>query len=268
VIGKSRLFMALGLALALGTSSVAFADTPEGVASAERTDATAAQNEFGPAVAHVMGQVTPKRLPPRRYRNVKFFVEVNHDNADPEDTSVPKPTRRVEIDFGRNVRFRLGARAKCFVNLEGTTTQEARDLCPARSLLGAGRAFVRLRGPGGEGLNFTDLQVSVFNGSDLPGRNLLRLHAYSPTLGGANSQVIQGKVRPAPGARWGQRLIADVPPIAGGTGSNTRFGATIRRNTGTVQARCRARFFFWRTRYTFRDGSTARATHRQRCRRR
>lgn len=87
------------------------------------------------------------------------------------------------------------------------------------------------------------LQVSVFNGSNLPGPNLLRLHACSPTLGGAELAGHPRKIRKAAGKQFGQCLIADVPPIAGGTGSNTLFGATIRRNTGVVQARCRAKFF-------------------------
>jgi hypothetical protein len=262
---KPSIFIAVGVAVA-SVSGVAFAnDQAQGTS---QFSATAAQDQFAPAIAEVRGNLKPRRLAPRRYRNVQFFVQVNHDNADPQDTSVPNPTRRVEIDFGRNIRFRLGAVPKCTANLEGTTSQEAREICPRRSFTGAGSAHVRLRGPGGEGLNFTDLQVSVFNGSNLPGRNLLRLHAYSPTLGGANSQVIQGKVRKAKGKRWGQRLIADVPPIAGGTGSNTLFGATLRRNTGTVQARCQQKFMFFRTRYTFRDGKRASASFRQRCQRR
>ncbi|HSI81961.1 MAG TPA: hypothetical protein VK919_15075, partial [Solirubrobacterales bacterium] len=143
------------------------------------------------------------------------------------------------------------------------TTQQARQLCPAKSIIGQGAAHVRLPGP----TNVNDLTTLAIAG---PGRNQIRFHAHSPTLGAGNTQVIQGFIRPnAAGKQYTWRLnVPLVPEILGGTGANTLFGVSISKKSGVTQARCQVKKFLWRAQWTFTDDTTKSATRSQRCRRR
>jgi hypothetical protein len=264
-VSKSRLPLALGLALALGTSTgIAFAGgSAERSSDALASDAAATPLQGKPdTVVNVRGRVQPRRLPQRRHRTVHLFASVDHDNAD-GSPGVPKYTKAIRIDFGTNVIFRANRPPKCRRALEGTTTQEARQLCPRRSIIGTGRADVRLPGP----INISDVQTLAIAG---PGKNQVRFHAFSPTLGPAVTQVIPARLRRgAPGRQFNWRLVVpEVPLILGGAGANTTFGVTIARGSGAVLARCAARRMLWRAQWTFEDDTTQRALQRHPCRRR
>ena len=232
---------ALTLALAVGISGTALAQEPK---------------------VQLGGKIKPAKLKKKKFSNVQLFASVGHDNAD-GSPGVPKPTRALRIDFGKNLRFRPNRPPKCGANIAGTTTQQARQLCPAKSIIGQGAAHVRLPGP----TNVNDLTTLAIAG---PGKNQLRFHAHSPTLGAGNTQVILGIVRRnAAGKKFAWRLnVPQVPDILGGTGANTLFGVAINRKTGVTQARCRAKRFFWRAQWTFVDDTTKTAARSQRCRRR
>jgi hypothetical protein len=262
---RSSLLVAAGLAVAsvLGISSA------NGQTEATSQSAATTANFAEPA-ANIRGNVRPRRLPPRRFRNVRGFIQVWHDNADPSETGVPKPTLRVLVDFPRNIRVNTDALPRCRANIEGTSTRQARQRC-GRALFGTGRAEAKLPGPGGTIFEVNDLVVSAFNGSNLRGENRIRLHADSAgTLPpGQAAQVIQGRLVNAPGRPFGRRLIAEVPPIVGGEGANTLFNVTIRRSTGFAQARCATRVMRFRARYFFRDSTSLPfVSNSQRCRRR
>lgn len=265
-VKKSRLLLALGLALAMGvTGGIATASggsgggTPGG---ASAVDANPLQNGKPQPAVELRARAKPRRLPRRRFRNITNFTSVGHDNAN-GSPEVPKYTKALQIDFGKNVRFRPNKPRKCRRDLNGTTTREARRLCPRKSIIGTGTAHVRLPGP----TNITDLRTLAIAG---PRKNTLRFHAFSPTLSPSVTQVIRGKItRGARGKAFRWRLtVPKVPLILGGAGANTLFGVTIRRKTGVVQARCRAKRFVWRATWTFEDNSRKRDTLRQRCRRR
>jgi hypothetical protein len=262
VIRKSRLPIVLGLALALGVSGVAVAG---GTSDAEQTQKAAAGISQSSAITtHLAVRTRPLRLPRRNYRNARLFFEVAHDNAD-GSPDPPPGTRRVIVDFGNNVRVNLDAHPRCRANLEGTTTQQARQRC-GRALIGVGSAEARLPGP----YNVTDLVVSVFNGSNLRGTNRIRAHVDSQGQlpPGATTQVIQARIVSAPGRQFNRRLVAEVPAIVGGEGTNTQFNATIRRNTGIVRARCMARRIPYRAFWIFRDDTPRESnTASERCRR-
>jgi len=233
--------LALVLALAVGLTGTAAAQEPR---------------------VELRGKVKPQKLPKEKFRNVNLFSSVGHDNAD-GSSGVPKPTRALRIDFGKNVRFRPNKPRRCTADLDGTTTQQARNRCPRKSIIGRGTAHVRLPGP----TDITDLTTLAIAG---PGKNRLRFHAYSPTLGPAVTQVILGIIRrSAPGGRYAWRLnVPQVPEILGGAGANTLFGVRIRKGSKVTQARCRAKRFLWRAQWIFNDDTSKRAFRKQRCRRR
>jgi hypothetical protein len=267
VVRKSRLPLTLSLVLALGSvGGVAVAGAAGGGASAgSGSDASATPLQGKPdTVVELLANAKPRKLPRKKFRNITSFTSVGHDNAD-GSPGVPKYTKALFIDFGKNVRFRLAKAAKCSAEISGTSTAEARQLCPAKSIIGTGEAHVRL--PGNPPFNVTDVQTLAISG---PGKNGVRFHAWSPTLGSAVTQVIPGTIRQnAPGKAYNWRLsVPEVPLILGGAGSNTLFGVTIPKKTGVIQARCQAKKFQWRGTWVFEDNSRGQDTKSQRCKRR
>ena len=240
MLRKSIPLTALALVLAVGITGTAAAQEPK---------------------VELKGKVTPKKFPKKKFKNATLFSSVGHDNAD-GSAGVPKPTKALRIDFGKNIKFAPNKPRKCTADLDGTTTQQARQACPAKSVIGTGVAHVRLPGP----TDVDDLQTTAFAG---PGKNQIRFHAYTPTLGPAVTQVILANIRPnAAGKKFKWRLdVPLVPEILGGAGANTLFGVTIPKKTGVVKARCQTKKFFWKARWTFDDDTTKFASRAQKCKR-
>jgi len=241
VIRKSRLFVALGLVLALGITGVALADGADDNTS------------------RVAGKVQPKKVPKKKLVPVNLFTQVSTEWDVPIGTQ--QNPEEVYIDFGRNIKFAPRAAPVCNQNIEVMSTQQARQACPNKSNLGVGRAHARIPGFPSPENRVEDFVVTAFNGSNLPGRNRLRLHAYSAALGAApgNPSVVEGRIVKSPlGKRYGQRLsVPDAPDVAGDLGGLVLFNATIKRASKVVKARCgNPKKFFWRAQWVYDDASS------------
>jgi hypothetical protein len=242
MIRRSRQVVALGLVLALGVAALAFADGTS-------------ENE-----ATVTGKVSPKKLDKKKYKPVKFFTQV----ATTTTTAIPNQQNpEVElIEFGKNIKFQTAKADACAASLNGTTTEQAEAACPPGSNLGAGVAHANLGGT----TETTDVVVTAFNG---PGANQLRLHAYSPTLGAANTQVVNGNIINAPsGGKYGKALsVTDAPDLGGDAFMLTLFDVSVEKSSKVVSARCKSKKFLWQRTVTYDDGTQDVATFEQGCKR-
>jgi hypothetical protein len=249
VISKSRLVLALALTLALGISGIAFADAADD------------------NVSEVKGKVNPKKLDKKKFKPVNLFSQVATDYADPTGDQ-NQHTEQVFIDFGKNIKFKLGRAQQCSADISGADTAEARAACPGKSFIGEGEAHAILAGPTGD-VPVNDLVVSAFAG---PGDNQLRLHAYTSSLPdaiGNNPSVTLGEIVKSPaGKKYGKRLsVEDAPDVIGDTGALTLFNAKITKKSRTVVGRCKAKKFFWRATWVYDDGSSDTDTVSQKCKR-
>ncbi|MEJ7875096.1 MAG: hypothetical protein WKF62_00435 [Solirubrobacterales bacterium] len=261
MIRKSRAVLAMGLALFVGISGVAIGGT------------TGADNQ----VSTVTGQVKPKALDKRQFKRVNLTAGVTTLNEDETaDGTVPQQeTVEVNIDFDKDIRFDLPAASRCDVDeaeLAGTTNAQAEALCGSNSRISSdGDAAARFAGfpnPPFPNNEVSDFIVTAFRGND--GTEVI-LHAFSPTLGVDNTQVVRGTIEDSPLTGFKKRLaVPDVPPVAGGAGALVRFFATISRDSKTVLARCRAadREFDFRAEFTYADNSMETASDTQGCTRR
>jgi hypothetical protein len=241
VIRKSRLVVALGLVLALGVSAFAFAD-----GAGENTES-------------VQGKVSPSKLDKKKYKPVDFLTGVSTTTTH----IVPgqqNPEQQL-IEFGKNIKFDTTKAQFCTASLLGTTTDQAKAACPGKSVIGTGSATADL---GGGPQQISDVAVTVFNG---PAKNQIRLHAYSPTLGAANTQVVDGAIIKAPsGGKYGQALnVANAPDLAGDAFMLTSFNADISKGSKVVSAVCKAKKFLWHNVVTYDDGTTDTADTSQAC---
>ena len=238
MIRKSRLVGALGLTLALGVSGIAFG--------------TAATNN-----AQVLGKVSPKKLDKKKRKPVNLYLGVANS---PEIVNGSQSNPAVEnISIGKNVKVSLNKADACSAPLvNGSTTAQARAMCPPKSYLGSGRAVVTLPNKN----QISDLVVSVFAG----GGNLVRLHTYSPTLQ-AGSPIVNGNiVKSTAGSKYGQALSVNPAPETGAL-MITHFDATISKSSKVATANCQSKTIPFLRKVTYKDGTSETVSLKQKCKR-
>ena len=210
--------------------------------------------------AFVDGKVTPKKLDKNKRRPVNLFVGVRTEGPVTGTQENPEQER---ISFGKNVKWNgnKARRCKADITVPGLTAQQARSLCPRKSYLGKGSAEVALSNT----VRVGDITVSAFNG---PGRNQIRLHTSSPTLGAAAPTVFGKVVKSNQGRKYGQMLVvADAPDAGGDAFMITKFNAKIKRSTKVAKARCKVRKFRFLRAVTYDDGSVETVQKQQKCKR-
>jgi hypothetical protein len=242
VIRKSRMAVALGLVLALGVATVAWADG-------------ASENE-----AFVDGSVKPKKLDKNKYKPVNLFLGVRTET--PVVNGAQQNPEGERISMGKNVKWNGSKAPVCTAAIEtpGLTAEQARDMCPGKSLLGTGDAEVNLGGT-----RVSDILVQVFNG---PGKNEVRLHTSSPTLLAAAPTVFGEVIKSDQGGKYGPMLVVPDAPDAGGDAFMiTKFNANIEKSSKVATARCKSKKMLFLREVTYDDGSTETAKLTQPCKR-
>jgi hypothetical protein len=210
--------------------------------------------------AFVDGKVSPKKLDKKKRKPVNLFVGVRTEGPVTGTQQNPEQER---ISFSKDIRWNGNKAPRCRANITvpGLTTGQARSLCPAKSFLGKGEAEVALS----ETARVGDITVSVFNG---PGRNQIRLHTASPTLGAAAPTVFGKVVKSNQGRKYGQMLVvADAPDAGADAFLITKFNAKIKRSTKVAKARCKQRKFRFLRAVTYDDGSIETVQKQQKCKR-
>jgi hypothetical protein len=237
-VRKTRFVVAIGAAVALGVSAIAYAD---GVS----------ENDAG-----VEGSVSPTKLSKKEYTPVKLFTGVKTTGTVPGINP-----EQEHVSWGKNVKIVPKAAPTCSAPIEFTSTDAARAACPGKSYVGSGKANISLPG----GTIYEGITVSVFNG---PGNNQVRLHTYDPRLAGATPTVFGKIVKSKAGAKYGQALqVDDAPDVAGDTGKITAFNAELFKKSKVATARCKAKNFLWNREVTYDDGTKESVTLQQKCKR-
>lgn len=241
---KSRRVVAIALTLALAGSGIAAA--------------TASEND-----AKVQGKVAPKKLDKKKFKRVNLTLGVI--NSKDWITGIQENPASEFIRISKNVKINLNKRPRCTVDLpNGIPTNQARQLCPNKSVLGAGRAEVTAPASapqcGGTPCVIATPKVTVFNG---PGKNEVRLHTFHPNLG-ASSPVVLGRIVPARKKGYGKALSVPNAPETGAV-LITKFNATLKKGTGVVTARCKPKKFKFQRTVTYSDDTRETVTKTQKC---
>lgn len=246
---RKLLIGALGLVVALGCLGL-------GVASAFTT------------TQHIVGKVTPKKLPKNTRVPVKLFIDVFATTDDP--SGIPSPATHGLVDFDKDTAFYQKGFPTCNYGqfTAATTTQEAKSDC-SDSQIGTGTAVVLSPSSIGAPPLKVDATITAFNGKN----KQIVLHTYNSVSG---AQTLVGKVGPAKsgaGSAYGTTLDVVVPALAGGVGSIQEFNATIKK-TYNYQGKKRSIFsakcgsdkkLHFQARFTFKDGTSSTGTGTQTC---
>jgi hypothetical protein len=234
--------VAIGLVLALGVSTFAFAD-----GTSENTP-------------YVDGSVSPKKLDKKKYKPVNLFLGVRTEPGVPVDGNQQNPETE-NISLGKNIKWDGTKAPVCTAAIEtpGLTADDAKALCPTKSFLGSGEAEVALS----DTARVSDITVSVFNG---PGKNQVRLHTSSPTLGAAAPTVFGEIVKSKAGNKYGQALsVPDAPDAGGDAFMITKFNANIDKSSKVATARCKTKKIPFLRTVVYDDLSTETVELKQKC---
>lgn len=248
MISKSRFIVTIGLVMAMAVAATAFAD-----GNSDNTP-------------RVIGSIQPTKLSPKVYKPIELELGVATDgpvngqqgcNAQTGGQCNPEAEF---IQMPKNIKWDSDAAPFCTASLNGTTTEQARALCPPDSAIGEGLATVKFPGDTIIG----DDKVTVFNG---PAKNQVRLHAYSPTLTATNTQVIFGEIVKATGGKeFGVALkVADAPDAGGDAAMITSFGAVLPKSGKVALARCKDKTMTFQRTVTYDDGSKEDVSLTQKC---
>jgi hypothetical protein len=239
MIRRKWLAVGVGLTVALGTTSMAFA------AATDTQDAA------------VDGKISPAKLDKKKYKPVKLFTGVRTEVQGGVTGTQSNPLSEY-LSYPKNIKINLNGGATCStLPPSGSTPAQARAACPSKSYLGEGDA--QIQGPGGVFID--DITVSVFRG---PSKNGVQLHTYSPTLLAAAPTVLGSIVKSNAGGKFGSALSVPHAPETGSL-MLTGFNATINKSSKFATARCKSKKMTYQRKVTYADGSSEIAETTQKC---
>lgn len=188
------------------------------------------------AVAHegnqtIEASVSPKKLDKKKFKNVTLNTVIN-TVADPGADTLPTATQ-TDVSFPKNLKVVPDAVPPCEENLEGTTPEQAEQMCGDSkvSLDDGSGAIVRV----GQGTLEADVQA--FRGKT---DTDFILHSYVEAFG--LTTILPGKfVKSDEGKQFGNELQVQVPALAGGAAKIERFEVTTDKKSGYVKARCKSK---------------------------
>lgn len=224
------------------------------------------------AQTHSVGiNVKPKQLPNSKKKRAPIRLGVLTETKCPDCPSggTPSPATRTQLDLDNALKLFPGVSPKCSVaQVQGKSTEGAKASCP-RSIVGAGSATVFVPTSLTTHETYT-AEVTAFNGTPQGGRPTLLLHNYVRAL--SFPQDLVGVIRAARGGpdfRRGNQLDVVIPPLPLGA-VLTRFFASVGNGfkRGYVKSNCsdRNKRINMRSKNTYQNGTSLRATARTRCR--
>jgi hypothetical protein len=220
---KATAVVVLSVALALGVAALA--------------GAAKTRIHVGNLVLTFGGTVSPQRMPKSEYVPVRtnVFGEIETD-----DGTHPSALRETVIDIDKDVKINAKGYPACEAGqLEAQDTDAAKKVC-GKAILGGGNAHVEIAFPEQPPIKIAS-PLTVFNGGEKGGEVKLLIHVFItvPVPAAIVTQVtIQRKGS-------GVHSIAQVPVIAGGSGSTLDFkfqlGKTFAykgKKVGYFEAKC------------------------------
>lgn len=227
-----------------------------------------AQLAAGENIQSINGKIRPNKLfKAKKRRTVSLFVNVSTTNPS-NPYGVPSATTLAKVDFDKDIKIQNRGLDTCSYQrfTSATTTNQAQNLCGS-SKVGGGSSMIAVpTGPSSPPL-LVQATVTAFNVT----HKRLALHTYNPVSG---ATTLLGRVRrdKASGRKYGQSLIVNVPPLAGGSAVITQFATRVKKAyrfrhkwRSLVSATCRDRKILFQARFSYQDGTSDQARFKQRC---
>lgn len=170
------------------------------------------------------GGISPSTLPKHSYAPItaRLVGEIGTS-----DGSHPPAVRTISLDIDKTIDINAVGLPTCKANrIEVRTTAAAKSAC-GNAIVGSGKGEVEVAFP--EQAPFTAVgPVVVFNGGVRGRTTLVLLHAYV-AVPAPTAIVTRATVSRIHRGRFGLHVEAQIPKIAGGAGSVTKFALKIGR---------------------------------------
>jgi hypothetical protein len=166
--------------------------------------------------------VTPNKVPKNNYVSGKLrSLTVTGCKSPCSGAGAIKPVTKAQIFYDKNIRFDSTGIKQCKASqIENTTTQQAKAKC-ALSLVGNGKATVKVGGDPNSG--DVNAVITAFNGQPAGGKPVILLHTRVDAIG--QTTVLRGTLNNVSG-KYGYRLDVVVPPLPLNT-ATTVFDVTV-----------------------------------------
>jgi hypothetical protein len=222
----------------------------------------------GNLVVKLNGGVAPKRLPKKKMAPIALRISGNIGTT---DGSQPPAAKLIVADFDKHGKVTARGLATCRSGqLQSRNTAAAKAAC-RKAIVGSGKTTVRVEFPE-QAPFFATGPLVLFNGGVRGGATTMFIHAYV-SVPAPTAIVTQVKITPLRKGRYGTRAIAQIPRIAGGSGSVIRFAMKIQRNfkfkgkqRSYLMARCANGRFFAHGNVAFTGGPRVAGTVVRTCR--
>ncbi|MFN8162165.1 MAG: hypothetical protein U0R52_14095 [Solirubrobacterales bacterium] len=205
---RKHLVWALGLALALGVSAVAY-----GSGNTLNTQDMAVT-------------VTPSKQSKTKFGAAKLR-SVTTTGSTGTGAFAITPVTSATIFYDKGIKFDTKGLKQCKANLDGTTTQVALQKC-GNAKVGVGQAKVKIGG--NPALPDTVAKITAFNAKPKGDKPVILLHTRVDAI--ASTTVLVGTLSKVSG-KYGWKLNVVVPPLPAGT-ATTVFDVTVQHKAVKV----------------------------------
>lgn len=203
------------------------------------------------------GGVLPSKLPRHEQAPVSAYISGEIGTV---DGTHPPAVKTIKLDIDKTIQVDAKGLPVCrYGQLTNRPTAAAKGACP-HAIVGSGNGAVEVAFP--DQKPFTGMgQIVAFNGGVHNGTTLLLFHAYV-SIPAPTAVVIKTKISRIHSGHYGLRTLTQIPPLAAGDGSATKFKFTLGRRftyrgvkKSYLTASCPTGHYYARGRVLFSDGT-------------
>lgn len=159
------------------------------------------------------GGFTPTTLPKDHDAPITIFGKGKLSTV---DGTLPPVLKTIEFEFDKHGSVDTTGLPKCTAaKLQATTVSQARKLCPG-AIVGTGFGHAVVKFPEQAPIP-ADSPITIFNGPRIGGDPSVLAHAYV-TVPVPTTFVVPVRIESIHNGRYGYRVSAEIPKIAGGAG--------------------------------------------------
>jgi hypothetical protein len=213
------------------------------------------------------GAISPTKLP--RHEQAPIAAKLN-GRIGTLDGSHPPAIESVSADFDKTIQVNAEGLPVCREDqLVARSSTDAKKACPD-AIVGSGEAEVEVAFPE-QGAFTARGPILLFNGGVHAGTTLLFIHTYV-SVPAPTAVVATVKLTHIHRGHYGLHADAEIPAIAGGSGSVTKFKITVDRDFTSrgakrsyLTASCPTGVYFAEGKVRFSDDTALKVTHALPC---
>jgi hypothetical protein len=213
------------------------------------------------------GGISPSNLPKHERAPISANLNARIGTV---DGSHPPAIKSAIVDFDKTIQVNAKGLPICKEDqLTARSTVDAKKACPD-AIVGSGQGEVEVAFPEQAPL-LARGPITLFNGGVQGGTTHLFIHTYV-NVPAPTAVIVTVKLTRIHRGHYGIHAVAQIPPIAGGAGSVTKFKLMINRaftykgrKESYLTASCPTGLYYAEGKVQFRDGTTLHVTHALPC---